>query len=36
MTQQYHSLAYAQKDLTYSTDSCSVMFIAAVFTGARK
>lgn len=36
MTQQYHSLAYAQKDLTYYTDSCSIMFIAAVFTVARK
>lgn len=36
MTQQYHSLAYAQKDLTYYTDSCLLMFIAAVFTVARK
>lgn len=36
MTQQYHSLAYALKDLTYYTDRCSVMFIAAVFTVARR
>lgn len=35
MTQPYHSFAHAQRT-SYSTDTCSVMFIAALFTIARK
>lgn len=34
MTQIYHSLVYTQKT-TYSTDTCSAIFLAPIFTVAR-